>query len=85
MHFSHLSGLGCLPFYGGASFVVDSLFYISPIVCVDHVFGLSFIMQYLSVLSSFSIILVGKRELVAFFHCLPYVVICWSAVYECIT
>ena len=34
-------------------------------------FGPCFVMQYLSVLSSFEIIFMRKRALVALLHCLP--------------
>ena len=63
----HLSpppgGLGCCPFEGGGSVVVDLLFIVTPIVgfCNCSMFCCTF----LYVPSSFAIILMGKRELVA--------------------
>ena len=45
--------------------VVDSLFIATSIVCGGFVFGHCFVMQYLCVYSSFAIILLLKRELVA--------------------
>ena len=33
-----LGGLGCCPFYGGGSVVVDALFIVLPIVCRRSVF-----------------------------------------------
>ena len=53
-------GLGYFPFQGGGSDVVDSLFNVPPIVC--RFFSVSL----LCVLSSFAIILIGKRKLVVF-------------------
>ena len=58
MHLSP-SGLGCCPFSGGGSFVVDSLMIVTPIVRFCNCSML------LCVHSSFAIILLGKRELVA--------------------
>ena len=42
------SGLGCCPFSGGGSAVVDLLFIVAPIVCVGggSVFGPCFTIQY---------------------------------------
>ena len=37
MHLSSPGGLGCSPFKGGGSVVVDSLFIVAPIVCVGSV------------------------------------------------
>ena len=56
-------GLGCCPFYGGGSVVVDLLFIVTPIVGVCNCS--MFCCTLLYVHSSFAIILVGKRELVA--------------------
>ena len=60
-----LKGLNCCLFYDGGSVVVDSLFIVAPIICGGSVFGPYFVMQYLSVLSSFAIFLMGKRKLIA--------------------
>ena len=50
----------------GESVVTDSLFNVPPIVCLGSVFSPCFVMHaYLSVLSSFAIILTRKREIVA--------------------
>ena len=57
-------GLGCRPFWGDGSVVVDLLFIVTPIVGVSIV--LLFCYTLLYVHSNFAIILVGKRELVAF-------------------
>ena len=57
------SGLGCCPFWGGGSVVVDFLFIVAPIVGVC---GCSmFCCMLLFVRSSIAIIMMGKRELVA--------------------
>ena len=48
-----------------SSKTVDSLFYVSPIVCEGFMFGLCLVMQIRSVLSSFAIIFTRKRELIA--------------------
>ena len=58
------SGLGCFTFEGGGSVVVDSLFITAPIVCGSSVLVIV-CYAVLSVLSSFDINLMGKRELVA--------------------
>ena len=50
---------------GGGSVVVSPLFNVTPIVCGGSVFGPRFFNAVLSVISSFAIILTGKRELVA--------------------
>ena len=49
-----------MSFEGDGSVVVDSLFYVTPIVC-----GVLFCYALLIVLSSFAIILTRQRELVA--------------------
>ena len=56
-------GLGCCPFQGGGSVVVDLLFIVTPIVgvCNCPMFGC----MLLCVHSSIAIILMGKTELVA--------------------
>ena len=69
----HTSGFGCCPFYGGGSAVVDSLLIVTPIVgfCNCSMFCCAL----LCVHSSFAIISIGKRELVALL-CLC----CWCLV-----
>ena len=57
------SGFGCCPFYGGSSVVVDSLLIVTPIVGVCNCS--IFCCALLYVHSSFAIILMEKRELVA--------------------
>ena len=57
-------GLGCLPFLGGGSVVVDVLFIVTPIVGVCNCS--MFCCTLLYVHSSIAIILMGKRELVSF-------------------
>ena len=56
-------GLGCCPFWGGGSVVVDFLFIVTPIggVCNCSMFCCT----SLYVHSSIAIILMGKRELIA--------------------
>ena len=46
MHLSLLSGLGCCPFLGGGSVVVDSLLIVTPIVgiCIFSLF--CFVVRY---------------------------------------
>ena len=56
-------GLGCCPFYGRGSVVVDLLFIGTPFVGVCNCS--MFCCTLLYVPSSFAIILMGKRELVA--------------------
>ena len=56
-------GLGCCPFKGGGSVVVDFLFIVTPIVGVCNCSV--FCCTLLYVHSSFAIIFMGKRELVA--------------------
>ena len=56
-------GLGCCPFYGGGSVVVDFLFIVTPIVGVCNCS--MFCCTLLYVHSSIAIILMRKRELVA--------------------
>ena len=56
-------GLGCCPFLGGGSVVVDFLFIVTPIVGVCNCS--MFCCTLLCVRSSIAIILMGKRELVA--------------------
>ena len=55
-------GLGCCPFQGGGSVVVD-LFIVTPIVGVCNCSMFCCTLLYIP--SSFAIILMGKRELVA--------------------
>ena len=55
-------GLGCCPFWGGGSVVVDFLFIVTPIVRVCNCS--MFCCTLLHVHSSIAIILMGKRELV---------------------
>ena len=77
-----------LSFLGGGSVVVDSLLIVVPIVafCVCSMFCCT----SLCVLSSFAIILMGKRELVALLClsswcpvALPHGAVSWSAVCDC--
>ena len=56
-------GLGCCPFLGGGSVVVDFLFIVTPIMGVCNCS--MFCCTLLYVHSSFAIILMGKRELIA--------------------
>ena len=56
-------GLGCCPFYGGVSVVVEFLFIVTPIVGVCNCS--MFCCTLLYVHSSIAIILMGKSELVA--------------------
>ena len=56
-------GLGCCPFWGGGSVVVDFLFIVTPIVGVCNCY--MFCCTLLYVHSSIAIILMGKRELIA--------------------
>ena len=56
-------GLGCCPFKGGGSVVVDFLFIVTPIVGVCNCS--MFCCTLLYVHSSIAIILTGKRELIA--------------------
>ena len=56
-------GLGCCPFLGGGSVVVDFLFIVTPIVGVCNCS--MFCCTLLYVHSSIAIILMGKRELIA--------------------
>ena len=88
--------LGCCPFKGGGSVVV-TLFLRPLIVCGGSVLVTSFWYSLLCVLSSFAIILMKKRELIAFlllsFGCLVTVnrvwlllavgAVSWSAMCEC--
>ena len=62
------SGLGCCPFLGGGS-VVDSLLIVTPIV--DFRNCSLYVCRLLYVHSSFAIILMRKRELVALLSLLP--------------
>ena len=52
-------GLGCCPFWGGGSVVVDFLFIVTPIVGVCNCS--MFCCMLLYVRSSIAIILIGKR------------------------
>ena len=76
MHLSP-SGFGCCPFEGGCSVVVDSLLIVTPIVgfCKCSMFCYAL----LHVHSSFAIILMGKRELVALLSlsCSCLVMVVW--------
>ena len=63
MHLGPPGGLGCCPFNGGGSIVVDILFIVTPIVGVCNCS--MFCCTLLYVHSSIAIILMGKRELVA--------------------
>ena len=45
--FKLLDGFGCSPFEGGGSILVNSLFYVPPIVCGGSVLGIYFVMHYL--------------------------------------
>ena len=56
-------GIGCCPFSGGGSVVVDFLFIVTPIVGVCNCS--MFCGTLLYVHSSIAIILMGKRELIA--------------------
>ena len=56
-------GLGCCPFKGGGSVVVDFLFIVTPLVGVCNCS--MFCCTLIYVHSSIAIILMGKRELVA--------------------
>ena len=56
-------GLGCCPFLGGGSVVVDVLFIVIPIVGVCNCS--MFCCMLLYVHSRIAIILIGKRELIA--------------------
>ena len=49
------------------SVVVDSLFIVAPIMFVGVLCLVCFVNAVLSILSSFAIIMMGKRELVAFY------------------
>ena len=61
--FGPLGGLGCCPFWGGGSVVVDFLFIVTPIVGVCNCSV--FVVRYFMSVLVFAIILMGKRELVA--------------------
>ena len=56
-------GLGCCPFWGGGSVVVDFLFTVVPIVGVCNCSMFCCTLLYVN--SSVAIILMGKRELIA--------------------
>ena len=58
----HLSNLGCCPFLGRGSAVVDLLLTVTPVAGVEIVVCLYMLLY---VHSSFAIILMGKRELIA--------------------
>ena len=78
MHLSpHPGGLGCCPFWGGGSVVVDFLFVVAPIV---RVCGCSvFCGALLCVRSGVAVVLVGKRTLwyniLTFLWCSPLCVL----------
>ena len=57
------SGLGCCPFYGGGSIIIDFLFIVTPKLGIRYCS--MFWCTLLYVHSSIAIILMGKRELVA--------------------
>ena len=57
------SGLDCCPYYGGGSDVVDLLFIVTLIVGVCNCSMFCCMLLYIN--SSYAIILIGKRELVA--------------------
>ena len=61
-------GLGCCPFKGGGSVVVDFLFIVTPIVGVCNCSLFCCTLLYIH--SSIAITLMGKRELVALLNCL---------------
>ena len=67
MYISHphpTSGLGCCPFKGGGSVVVDVLFIVAPLAC--GVLCLVLVLLFSTLWpSSFAFIFMGKRELVA--------------------
>ena len=63
MHLSPPGGLGCCPFSGGGSVVVDFFFIVTPILGVCN--RSMFCCTLLYVHSSIAIILMGKRGLVA--------------------
>ena len=63
MHLSPPGGLGCCPFWGSGSAVVDFLLFVAPIVGVCNCS--MFCCRLLYVHSSIAIILKGKRELLA--------------------
>ena len=73
-------GLGCRPFLGSGSVVVDLLFYVPLIICKGSVLDFVFVF-IICVLSSLGIILTRKRELVALlllsFRCLVTVKVLW--------
>ena len=63
---------GCCPFYVGASVVADALFIYTPLL------GFS-VCSLLWVVSSFAIVLVGKRELGSLLQLCPMcLVIVWA-------
>ena len=61
--FGAWTGLGCCPFQGGGSVVVDVLLIVTPIVGVCNCSIICCTLLYVHF--SFAIILMGKRELVA--------------------
>ena len=63
MHLSPPGGLGCCPFLGSGSVVVELLFIVTPIVGVCNCSMICCTLLYVH--SSIAIILMGKRELVA--------------------
>ena len=82
MHLTPTSDLGCCLFEVGGSLVVDFMFIVTPIVLWESVIFLCFVVLYVP--SSFAIILIGTRELVALFNlsswCLVIVVWLFLAV-----
>ena len=77
MHLSPPCGSGCCPFLGGGSVVVDLFLIVTPIVgfCNCSIFGCTL----LYVLSSFAIILMGRRELFALLNLSScfFVIVVW--------
>ena len=75
-------GLGCCPFEGGGSVVVDFLFIVTPIVGVCNCSMFCCTLPYVH--SSIAIILMGKRELIVLLNlsswCLVMVVWLFLAV-----
>ena len=81
MHLKPPSGLGCCLFEGSGPVIIDSLFIVAPIVRVLCLVLVLLCSVLLCVPPSFSIILMGKRELVALLclssWCLVTVIVLW--------